>query len=193
MTGHNSILDVKPFQVFDVLPQDDFTKVFQNKHDVWGSYSSEKLLNFRYSEKQIGAFTKVCDKAAEILISKGFENPQAITMGYLNHFNRVGMRFHKHRIIDTIDPDNYNAPLPLQYFWVTIYYPHEFLDTDYAGHLTVKLNNENYQGTVQIFDLFGKKLMETPSDEINVNSFASGVYLLGLKDVQAPFIKFIKQ
>lgn len=62
-----------------------------------------------------------------------------------------------------------------------------------SDQLYVKLNNELFLGTIQIFDLFGKQLMETTSDEINVNSFASGVYLLGLKDVQAPFIKFIKQ
>lgn len=153
MTGQTSNHpDIKPFQIFDVLNQTDFERVMTERSDFLPNphvTSANKLLNFRYSEKEIGIFAKVCDKIVETLIAKGFEKPKVTSIDYINHNNRTAMPWHRHWLLHSINPydkldkkDESKIPktIPYEYFWIVIYYPHKLFDKDYCGKLHVNLN-----------------------------------------------------
>lgn len=150
MIGHNSKHpNVEPFQIFNILSKEDFEKVLIEKDNylpktIGGSYS--KLLNFKYDQKQIGIFAKVCDVIRNTLISKGFENPKVTTFDFLNHVGRKFMPFHKHWIMEGVNPYEKNdSVIPYEYFWVAIFYPHNLYEKEYAGKITVRLD-ENTEG-----------------------------------------------
>lgn len=160
------MIKLKPFQVFDVLSQEDFERVLIEKNN----YLSKKQpglepgtrggLNFKFPEKEIGVFALLCDKISDILISKGFKDPDVEELFFLNQKLRKFMPFHMHRMSKHryykgsslfnenkhIDYDSKNKyDIPYEYFWIAIYYPHDIYEKDYHGKLTVR-KNESSEG-----------------------------------------------
>ena len=145
-------INLEPFQIFDVLSETDFSKVLVEKNNFISDKQRSrwtKKLNFSYNEKQIGIFSKVCDKIKESLILKGLVEPKVTSIDFLNHVERTHMPFHKHWMLEGLNPYDKEATnsktLPYEYFWVAIYYPHNLYEKEYAGNLIVKME-ENLPG-----------------------------------------------
>ena len=160
------MIDIKPFQIFNVLDRTDFAKVQEDKAKFFynnvppqkrilenpGDNSGEFYirLNFKHSPEKIGVFSKLCNKIQNILVEKGFEDPLVSRLGYLNHYERPYMSYHRHvpvmwenygletEIKDRLGKSRF--AIPLQYFWIAIYYPHELYDKHYQGYVNVKLS-----------------------------------------------------
>ena len=151
--------DIKPFQIFDVLSQDDFTKVLTEKFNFIpkGQGLKNIKLQLKHSEQKIGVFSKLCTKIEGILTEKGFEDPKVLSIDFINQSQRKHMPFHRHWLWEGIDPykehKNYQPKpesigksrlaIPYEYFWIAIYYPHDLYDFDYHGTLTVKKEPED--------------------------------------------------
>lgn len=151
--------NIEPFQVFSLLDENDFSRILEEKKKyISQTYSDNKTIirNKNYSFEKIGTFSKICDKVKNSLVDKGFANPTLTRVQILNHYKRNYMGFHKHRLQEFIDPYSQNNPFlqtkaesiystPFEYFWIAIYYTHNLYDKEYAGELTVRLE-ENDKG-----------------------------------------------
>lgn len=159
-------MNYEPFQIFDVLNEDDFSKVLEEKYNrfqnlpyigkhvkrerenSWMNYF-EVPVNLSYSSENFGVFTKVFSKIQETLMNKGFVDPVLSTFAYTNHPKRTDFVFHKHYLHRSIDPYQNYIPrpdligksrfaIPFTHFWIAIFYPHDLYEEDYYGNLCVK-------------------------------------------------------
>lgn len=155
MIGQN-FNNLLPFQVLNLLSNEDFEKVLVEKNNYLNTKERggfKRKFKNNSSLNEMGIFAKVCDKIRNILIESRLSEPKIISINFLNHINRNTMSFHKHsplpKIIDPYKeynpPKNSKSPyaVPFEYFWIAIYYPHNLYDPEYAGELTVKLNEND--------------------------------------------------
>lgn len=142
----------KPIQLFDILSPADFERaVIEAREHLKETKTFHKELNFHYSEKSIGVFSKVCDAVTKTLSTVGFTNPKITSIDFINHGSRTKMNFHKHWLYPNINPyENFSLSknkspynVPFEYFCIAIYYPHTCYQPEYSGELTVKLSEND--------------------------------------------------